>query len=93
MLNPTNFACIHVGLSLEPLIGALAAGNAVVLKPSELAPTCSSLLAETIRDYLDNSAVKVIEGGSDQGERLLQYKFDKIFFTGSNLSQLNYFTY
>ncbi|KAK1435170.1 hypothetical protein QVD17_00930 [Tagetes erecta] len=72
-----------IGLSLEPLIGALAAGNAVVLKPSELAPTCSSLLAETIRDYLDNSAVKVIEGGSDQGEKLLQYKFDKIFFTGS----------
>ncbi|KAK9072584.1 hypothetical protein SSX86_009019 [Deinandra increscens subsp. villosa] len=72
-----------IGLSLEPLIGALAAGNAVVLKPSELAPACSSLLAETIRDYLDNSAVKVIEGGSDKGQRLLQYKFDKIFFTGS----------
>ncbi|KAL8227234.1 hypothetical protein R6Q57_017066 [Mikania cordata] len=72
-----------IGLSLEPLIGALAAGNAVVLKPSELAPTCSSLLAATIRDYLDNSAVKVVEGGSDVGERLLRYKFDKIFFTGS----------
>ncbi|KAI3716529.1 hypothetical protein L1987_67466 [Smallanthus sonchifolius] len=72
-----------IGLSLEPLIGAIAAGNAVVLKPSELAPTCSSLLAETILDYLDNYAVKVIEGGSDKGERLLQYKFDKIFFTGS----------
>ncbi|KAI7726941.1 hypothetical protein M8C21_008288 [Ambrosia artemisiifolia] len=72
-----------IGLSLEPLIGALAAGNAVVLKPSELAPMCSSLLAETIRDYLDNTAVKVMEGGSDLGERLLRYKFDKIFFTGS----------
>ncbi|XP_035841511.1 aldehyde dehydrogenase family 3 member F1 isoform X2 [Helianthus annuus] len=56
-----------IGLSLEPLIGALAAGNAVILKPSELAPTCSSFLAETIRDYLDNSAIKVIEGGSDLG--------------------------
>ncbi|XP_076926790.1 aldehyde dehydrogenase family 3 member F1-like [Bidens hawaiensis] len=80
-------AAIHSGndprLSLEPLIGALAAGNAVVLKPSDLAPACASLLAKTIHDYLDNSAVKVVEGGPDQGERLLQYKFDKIFFTGS----------
>ncbi|KAJ9555614.1 hypothetical protein OSB04_010228 [Centaurea solstitialis] len=72
-----------IGLSLEPMIGAIAAGNAVVLKPSELASSCSSVLAETIRDYLDNSAVKVIEGGSAIGERLLQHKFDKIFFTGS----------
>ncbi|KAI3706383.1 hypothetical protein L6452_24080 [Arctium lappa] len=72
-----------IGLSLEPMIGAIAAGNAIVLKPSELAPSCSSFLAETIRDYLDNSAVKVIEGGSAIGERLLEHKFDKIFFTGS----------
>ncbi|XP_024985345.1 aldehyde dehydrogenase family 3 member F1-like [Cynara cardunculus var. scolymus] len=71
------------GLSLEPMIGAIAAGNAIVLKPSELAPSCSSFLAETIRDYLDNSAIKVIEGGSATGERLLEHKFDKIFFTGS----------
>ncbi|KAI3791390.1 hypothetical protein L2E82_05158 [Cichorium intybus] len=72
-----------IGLSLEPMIGALAAGNVVILKPSELAPACSSILAETIRDYLDYTAVKVIEGGSDIGERLLQHQFDKIFFTGS----------
>lgn len=85
---------LHVGLSLEPLIGAIAAGNAVVLKPSELAPSCSSFLAETICDYLDNSAVKVIEGGSDKGEKLLKHKFDKIFFTGSCLStKPRYFTY
>ena len=77
---------------MEPLIGAIAAGNAVVLKPSELAPSCASFLAETIRDYLDNSAVKVIEGGVDKGEKLLQLKFDKIFFTGSNLSSLNFNT-
>ncbi|KVH90798.1 Aldehyde dehydrogenase, C-terminal [Cynara cardunculus var. scolymus] len=71
------------GLSLEPMIGAIAAGNAIVLKPSELAPSCSSFLAETIRDYLDNSAIKVIEGGSATGERLLEHKFDKIFFTAA----------
>lgn len=79
---------IHVGLSLEPLIGAIAAGNAVILKPSELAPSCSSFLAETIHDYLDNSAIKVIEGGSNKGEKLLQYKFDKIFFTGLVFSHI-----
>ncbi|KAL7594670.1 hypothetical protein Lser_V15G29130 [Lactuca serriola] len=72
-----------IGLSLEPMIGALAAGNTVILKPSELAPMCSSILAETIHDYLDTTAVKVIEGGSDIGEKLLQQKFAKIFFTGS----------
>ncbi|XP_071712054.1 aldehyde dehydrogenase family 3 member F1-like [Rutidosis leptorrhynchoides] len=72
-----------ISISLEPLIGALAAGNAVVLKPSELAPSCSSFLAEMIHDYLDNSAVKVIEGESNTGEKLLEHKFDKIFFTGS----------
>ncbi|KAK9061520.1 hypothetical protein SSX86_018702 [Deinandra increscens subsp. villosa] len=70
------------GLSFEPLIGAISAGNAVILKPSELAPTCSSVLANVIRDYLDNSAIKVIEGGPHVGESLLRHRFDKIFFTG-----------
>ncbi|KAI3748271.1 hypothetical protein L6452_11248 [Arctium lappa] len=70
------------GLSLGQIIGAIAAGNAVILKPSELAPTCSSVLANTIYNYLDNSAIKVVEGGSSVGEKLLQLKFDKIFFTG-----------
>ncbi|KAF8009204.1 hypothetical protein BT93_J0251 [Corymbia citriodora subsp. variegata] len=72
-----------IGLSLEPLIGALAAGNAMVLKPSELAPECSSLLANAIPLYLDDKAVKVIQGGPGIAERLLHRKWDKIFFTGS----------
>ncbi|KAA8528093.1 hypothetical protein F0562_035038 [Nyssa sinensis] len=71
------------GLSLEPLIGAIAAGNTVVLKPSELAPASSSVLADTIHTYLDKKAVKVIQGGHSVGEQLLQQKWDKIFFTGS----------
>ncbi|EPS59682.1 aldehyde dehydrogenase, partial [Genlisea aurea] len=71
------------GLSLEPLIGAVAAGNAAVLKPSELAPASSSLLARLIRSYLDATAIKVIEGGAWVGEQLLHEKWDKIFFTGS----------
>ncbi|KAI3414778.1 uncharacterized protein J3R85_015956 [Psidium guajava] len=71
------------GLSLEPLIGAVAAGNAVVLKPSELAPRCSSLLANALPDYLDSKAVKVIGGGPAVSEQLVQQKWDKILFTGS----------
>ncbi|KAF2312040.1 hypothetical protein GH714_027845 [Hevea brasiliensis] len=71
------------GLSLEPLIGAIAAGNTMVLKPSELAPACSSLLANVMPTYLDTQAIKVIQGGPSVGEQLLQQKWDKIFFTGS----------
>ncbi|KAG4145001.1 hypothetical protein ERO13_D05G071900v2 [Gossypium hirsutum] len=72
-----------MGLSLEPLIGAIAAGNAVVIKPSELAAASSSLLANTLPNYLDTQAIKVIEGGPAVGQQLLQHKWDKIFFTGS----------
>ncbi|XP_052726728.1 aldehyde dehydrogenase family 3 member F1-like isoform X1 [Vigna angularis] len=71
------------GLSLEPLIGAVAAGNTAVLKPSEMSPTCSSLLATVLPTYLDNNAIKVIQGGPEVGELLLQKRWDKIFFTGS----------
>ncbi|KAF9617956.1 hypothetical protein IFM89_039249 [Coptis chinensis] len=71
------------GLSLEPLIGAIAAGNAAVLKPSELAPACSSLLANLIPLYLDKNAIKVVEGGVTIAGQLLEKKWDKIFFTGS----------
>lgn len=70
------------GLTLDPLIGAISAGNTVVMKTSELAPTCSSLLCEMIPLYLDAEAIRVVEGGSDVAEKLLQQQWDKIFFTG-----------
>jgi len=73
---------MNEGLSLEPLIGAIAAGNTAVLKPSELAPACSALLAHAIPAYLDNRAIKIIQGGVDVTQKLLQFKWDKIFFTG-----------
>ncbi|XP_048231180.1 aldehyde dehydrogenase family 3 member F1 isoform X2 [Ricinus communis] len=72
-----------LSLSLDPLIGAISAGNAVVLKAPELSPKCSSFLANTIPKYLDPEAIKIIEGGVDVSEQLLQQKWDKIFFTGS----------
>ncbi|GAU31194.1 hypothetical protein TSUD_210510 [Trifolium subterraneum] len=49
-------------LALDPLIGAISAGNVVVIKPSDQAPACSSFLANTLPQYLDTNAVKVIEG-------------------------------
>lgn len=69
-------------LSLEPVVGAIAAGNAAVLKPSELSPVTSSLLAKLVKKYLDNSAVKVVEGAVDETTALLEQKWDKIMYTG-----------
>ncbi|KAF8704402.1 hypothetical protein HU200_031448 [Digitaria exilis] len=70
-------------LSLEPLIGAIAAGNAVALKPSELSPCTARFLADNIGKYMDASAVKVVEGGPDVGEQLMEHRWDKVLFTGS----------
>ncbi|KAF5753019.1 aldehyde dehydrogenase family 3 member F1 [Tripterygium wilfordii] len=72
-----------LSLTLDPLIGAISAGNTVIIKTSELSPSTSSFLAKTIPLYLDSKAVKVIEGGVDVSEQLLKQKWDKIFFTGS----------
>ncbi|KAL5704412.1 aldehyde dehydrogenase (NAD(+)) [Ranunculus cassubicifolius] len=70
-------------LALDPVIGAIAAGNAVVLKPSEVAPASSSLLARFVADYLDTSSVKVVEGAVSETTALLEQKWDKIFYTGN----------
>jgi aldehyde dehydrogenase (NAD+) len=67
----------------KPMIGAIAAGNAVVLKPSEIAPATSKLLATLIPIYLDNSVIRVVQGGPAESSQLLEHKWDKIFFTGS----------
>ncbi|KAI4336469.1 hypothetical protein L6164_014991 [Bauhinia variegata] len=70
-------------LSIDPVIGAISAGNTVVLKPSEIAPATSSLLAKLLKDYLDNSAVRVVEGAVPETTALLEQKWDKILYTGS----------
>ncbi|WVZ86578.1 hypothetical protein U9M48_033335 [Paspalum notatum var. saurae] len=79
------FSCWNVplGLSLEPLIGAIAAGNAVALKPSELSPCTAKFLADNIGKYMDASAVKVVQGGPEVGEQLMEHRWDKVLFTGS----------
>ncbi|MBM3163651.1 MAG: aldehyde dehydrogenase family protein [Chlorobi bacterium] len=69
-------------LVLGPLVSALAAGNCVVLKPSELAPQTSALLARSLSAYLDPLAVRVVEGGAAETAALLENRFDFIFHTG-----------
>ncbi len=71
-----------VQLVLTPLIAAIAAGNCAVIKPSELAPASSELLAKLIPLYLDNAAIRVQEGGKDETTELLAMPFDKYFYTG-----------
>ena len=70
-------------LCLAPLIGAVAGGNCAVVKPSELAPETSRLLASELLRYLDPEAIKVVEGDLAQSKELLEHRFDHIFFTGS----------
>ena len=70
-------------LSLKPAISALAAGNTVILKPSEMAPVSSSVMAELINRNLDPLWISVVEGGVETARELLGLPFDKIFYTGS----------
>ncbi|PKI57527.1 aldehyde dehydrogenase family 3 member H1-like [Punica granatum] len=70
-------------LSLDPVVGAIAAGNALVLKPSEIAPATSSLLAKLMGEYLDTSCIRVVEGAVPETTALLEQKWDKIFYTGN----------
>jgi len=70
-------------LAISPLIGAIAAGNTVIVKPSELTPKTSSLIANIIEKVFDTHHVAVIEGGRDVSQNLLNMRWDYIFFTGS----------
>jgi len=70
-------------LALCPVAGAIAAGNCVVIKPSELAPATCKVLEELIPRYLDPECFQVVTGGPTESQELLKLKFDYIFFTGS----------
>lgn len=70
-------------LSFAPAIAAIAAGNTVILKPSELPIHTSNLMAKLVNENFDPSFFKVIEGGIPETTELLNQQFDKIFFTGS----------
>jgi aldehyde dehydrogenase (NAD+) len=69
-------------LTLGPAVGAIAAGNTVVLKPSEVCPASSALMAELVPKYLDSDAIAVIEGDGGVSQELIAQGFDHICFTG-----------
>ncbi|MDO5617605.1 aldehyde dehydrogenase family protein [Kocuria sp.] len=79
IVAPWNYP---VQLILSPLVGALAAGNTAVVKPSEVTPTVASVLADAIREHLGD-CVGVVTGGVAETTRVLQYRFDHIFYTGN----------
>jgi aldehyde dehydrogenase (NAD+) len=70
-------------LQLAPLVGAMAAGNGAVLKPSELTSNVSALLFELVQATFEEGYIAVVEGGVEVSQALLEEKFDYIFFTGS----------
>jgi aldehyde dehydrogenase (NAD+) len=80
ILSPWNYP---FSLAVGPLVSALAAGNNVILKPSELTPNVSALIRRMSEEIFDPNVVVVIEGGVDVSQKLLSLPFDHIFFTGS----------
>jgi len=80
IISPWNYP---FQLLFVPLIGAVAAGNCVLAKPSQLAVKTSEVMRKMINDHFDPGFLHIIKGGSDVNKYLLEMKFDYIFFTGS----------
>lgn len=80
IIAPWNYP---FNLALAPLVSCLAAGNSAILKPSEMTPNTSALMARMIAETFPPDLVTVIEGGKDVSQALLALPFDHIFFTGS----------
>jgi len=73
---PTN-------LLLAPAVGAIAAGNTVILKPSEVSPNTAALITRLLPKYLDARSYRIVNGAATETTVLLEHKFDHIFYTGS----------
>ncbi|MEM1323925.1 MAG: aldehyde dehydrogenase family protein [Bacteroidota bacterium] len=80
IISPWNFPLL---LTFGPLISAIAAGNCVILKPSEMTPNMSALMKRIIGELFDESEVALIEGSIPETTALLELPFNHIFFTGS----------
>lgn len=80
IISPWNYP---FSLAVGPLISAIAAGNTVILKPSELTPNTSSLISMMVKELFPDDEVAVFEGGVPVSQELLGLPFDHIFFTGS----------
>jgi aldehyde dehydrogenase (NAD+) len=74
-----------LALSVGPAIGAIAAGNCVVIKPSEIAENTSAIIATLIPQYMDEDCVRVVEGGIPETTDLLEQKWNHIFYTGNGM--------
>ncbi|QQE63893.1 aldehyde dehydrogenase family protein [Leptolyngbya sp. BL0902] len=79
IIGPWNYP---FQLMISPLAGAIAAGNCAILKPSELAPATSQVLAKLVAEIFDPAHVALIEGGVETAQALLAERFDHVFFTG-----------
>jgi len=79
IMSPWNYPFL---LTMGPLIGALAAGNCAVVKPSAYAPATSQAIRDILRECFDEEYVAVVEGGRAENQALLEQRFDYIFFTG-----------
>ena len=80
IIAPWNYP---INLTLCPLISAIAAGNTVILKPSEMTPHASAFLRELVQELFDEKEVAVFEGDAKVSQQLLDLPFNHIFFTGS----------
>jgi aldehyde dehydrogenase (NAD+) len=80
VIAPWNYP---IQLLMIPVAGAIAAGNAVVMKPSEVSSATSALLGKLVPQYSDNDAVAIVEGAVPETTQLLAEKFDHIFYTGN----------
>ncbi len=80
IISPWNYP---FSLAMLPMIAALAAGNTVIMKPSELAPHTSSIIEQLVREVFSPEQVHVVLGGVEVAQELLGLRFDHIFFTGS----------
>lgn len=79
IIGPWNYP---FNLIISPLIGAIAAGNCAIIKPSEIASHTSDIIAKIIAKHFDPAYLAVVEGGVEASQKLLAEKFDHIFFTG-----------
>ncbi|WP_455170263.1 aldehyde dehydrogenase family protein, partial [Aegicerativicinus sediminis] len=80
IMSPWNYP---VTLTLCPLVSAIAAGNCVVIKPSEISTMASKVMQDIIEDVFNSDEVVLIQGGVETAEQLLALPFNHIFFTGS----------
>ncbi len=80
IIGPWNYPFL---LIFKPLVGAIAAGNCAVLKPSELSSNASAVVKKMVESTFDEAFISVVEGGPDITQELLSKQFDFIFFTGS----------